>query len=104
VADLEFSWLCLDRARKRALFVAEKFALQKVSRHRSAIQLQKLALTPGRHFVNQHRGDFLACAALSKDEHGDVRPGYQRTLGLYFGHPLAGSDEGGMLIQRNFFD
>ena len=104
IANLELARFGLDRAGKRALLVAEQFALQQIGGHCRAIHLHEARLAARRHLVNEKGCDFLAGAALSQDQDRNVSLRYQPALRFDLPHPLAAADKGGVLIQGNFLD
>jgi len=102
VTDFKLAGLGLDRTGKGAGLIAEEFTLQQIGGHGRAIDLHEGAVAAGRHLVDEQGGDFLASAALSQDEDGDVSARHQPALGFDLPHPRAGSDKGGVFIQGNF--
>ena len=59
-------------ARKRALLVTEQLTLQQVFRNRSAIDGNEWAVLAGRAAMDGARNEFLAGAAVSHDQDGDI--------------------------------
>ena len=72
VGNLELALLAILRARERAFFVAEQFALQQRLRQRAAVDRHHRMETPRAGGMDGARHHFLAGAALAGDEHGGV--------------------------------
>jgi hypothetical protein len=63
----------IDGAGKGSAFVPEEFAFEKAGRHRSAVHLHQISVSPGAEFVNRPRDDFLAGAGLPGNQDRCIR-------------------------------
>src|SRR5262245_28522745 len=72
--SLEFADLQLVRAREGAALIPEKLTLQKLARHRSAIDLHEGPGSARGIVVNRTGHQLLTGAGLARDEHGHIHP------------------------------
>src|SRR5439155_2325603 len=98
MALLEFSNALRGRAGKGTSLVAEKLAFQQVFRNGRTIDCQKGSLTAAAMMVNGAGHQFLARAALSRDQRGGVA-GRELTDQLENAlHRVAASDDANIVI------
>src|SRR6185312_4974580 len=70
VGALEEAAMLAVRAGEAPLLVAEQLAFDELRRDRAAVDRQEGLQPPAADFMDRLRDDFLAGAALARDEHG----------------------------------
>src|SRR5690606_3862425 len=79
--------------RECALLVAEQLALHQLARNCRGIERQKGAAPPCAHLVDRPRDDFLARAALARDDRGGLAAGQQLDRRVHLAHWSAPTDD-----------
>ena len=98
VERLEQAFLRAHGARKGALLVTEQLGLEHVLGHGAAIDDGEWLVAPRARLVNGAREQFLAGAALARDEHPRIGAGHHVRLRQLVFHQLAAGDDRGAPI------
>src|SRR6202035_4085735 len=72
VGEFEFARLAGRGSSEGALFVAEKFALQKMFRNGGAVYLDEWSRSPARFFMDEARNEIFANATYAAQQHRGV--------------------------------
>ncbi len=103
VAEFKLAGLGVGCAGKRASLVTEQLAFQQIAGNGGAIHFQKSAMGARRKLVNQPRYNFLAGAAFTQHEDGNIHVGDQRGLGSNLAHGRTGRHEKYVVVKLFYF-
>src|SRR5207247_8526195 len=98
VGELELPATARQRARERALLVAEELGLDQLVRDRGAVDLDERLLAPRRPGVDGACDQLLATAVLAADQHPAGRRGGGGDLLTEAADRLALADDRGVLV------
>src|SRR5437660_4448307 len=98
VGEFEFARLAGGGSGESSLFVAEKFALQKIFGDRRAVDLDERPRSAARLFVDGARDEVFADATFSAQQHGGVSRSNPFDGGQYLLHFGTDRDDVGVAV------